>query len=544
MCRGNDHGGRRCPNDTSEARRLRRKLAEANKNSTATQPVLDGIKPNRKGLPELHTVEEMRQESELLNTLLHQPILEDMDAQDLIDDELEKRVTNLGMALGNLAEERANFNYEDYLKERDTVDPQFTAASKELDETVHTCYILERQIKKITYDKWFDKKFQDVEPKPEKENPLLEEEFSEYVSNLNQDFEAALEAREHAQEMWELWDKADRAKSNLLDTKKNKALVIAYKSVIADMRPVGGDIIVADTSNEETKNIYIQTVGKDYPTQWLEQSGAAEKMRLRQQYGARAHYNSRNKQDDLFGGEEAPDRGIMIFPITKEQEILKKLGESEGKIFPSRVRSFHNSGILSKAYYLETRIVFDPTVDGNQNKDGSPQDKTGWHYGYTLNPKGTGLLENKTWYKIPKEVNVISAEILIGSNDPESVYYHEFCHRAEHTVPDYAITRQEEAFLRRRTTNSQGQQEELDYLYPPKDNSLVNAEVGRRDKFIESYMGKEYLASDHREVLSVGSEAIFTGKYGALAGVRESPSSIYNPDLDYRAFVLGVFASA
>lgn len=65
----------------------------------------------------------------------------------------------------------------------------------------------------------------------------------------------------------------------------------------------------------------------------------------------------------------------------------------------------------------------------------------------------------------------------------------------------------------------------------------IDDEKVREDNFVNVYMGKDYgKESRHKEIMTTGSEAILTGKFGGLIGV----SRVYTrKDTDMLNFVLG-----
>lgn len=534
MCRDNNHGGRRCPNDTSEARRHRRRLAEARKSNTTVTPVSSTFDPTDSDLPTLATLEDMKQESETLNLLLHTPELEDQEKQDKLDDLLEKRVRNLGAALGSLADGRAQFDLEKYTAERDLTPSSFTealAAEEAAQEEVRrTADIYET----FPYYKQWSKNKAGATG-----SDSLREQWSTELDEANDN---NYEAVEHFTAMEVIADaerRKERSRREVFDSKTAEALSSAYRQVIADMRSVGGEIRVTEkASNPETIKKLEETVGQHYPSAWLKTSSSFNEIRVKGQFGARAHYGHDLDQPEEDG--EIRDKEVLLLLFSDSD--LSKLRESPGSVKDLKGRPFKAELGTTKVYSISVRVPFDSQLS-EAAPDGSPLDKTNFHYGYTVNEKYTGLSDTKGWYSISTHKTATGSEILMDTESSDSTYYHEFAHRAEYVVPNNAITRQEEAFLRRRTTNTQDNiREELSFIYAPASSNISEIEVGRRDNFLHHYMGKEYLSSNSREVLSMGAEAIFAGKFGALAGVR---NDLYDQaDLDYRAFVLGIFAAA
>lgn len=109
---------------------------------------------------------------------------------------------------------------------------------------------------------------------------------------------------------------------------------------------------------------------------------------------------------------------------------------------------------------------------------------------------------------------------------------HEFVHHMESM--NHKMVSVQGAFYRRRTTNPDGTSMPLvDYGTEKRD---VPEKV-REDGFVVVYMGKDYgRNSRHKEVMTTGTEAILTGKYGGLIGT----SLVHTrKDTDMLNFVLG-----
>lgn len=101
---------------------------------------------------------------------------------------------------------------------------------------------------------------------------------------------------------------------------------------------------------------------------------------------------------------------------------------------------------------------------------------------------------------------------------------HELAHRLEQEYP--RIKAMEKAFYDRRTAGE----------VPIKLSVLTgnpgykDSEVAKKDKFVESYMGKDYQGFAY-EILSMGIESLVGGKYNILEN-----------DIDYAAFIVGLLA--
>ena len=117
---------------------------------------------------------------------------------------------------------------------------------------------------------------------------------------------------------------------------------------------------------------------------------------------------------------------------------------------------------------------------------------------------------------------------LFSDNLGYRVAIHELSHCFEAVISGlYTL---QESFLHRRAGFMNGKPEELKPIY------LGKKEYGYRGGFGNPYAGKVYDDSHHREVLSIGMEALFAGSQYGLSYGRSSRAQ---PDPDYRNFILG-----
>ena len=147
--------------------------------------------------------------------------------------------------------------------------------------------------------------------------------------------------------------------------------------------------------------------------------------------------------------------------------------------------------------------------------------------------------ERASWiveHRVVPEVLTQVSEITVpspsrfGEARTEQVATHELSHRLEDTNPHLGVL--EKQFLERRCVDANGNKT------PAVLRRGSRGERFREGGFVDSYIGKVY-ESNFAEVLSVGAEAVFTGSYGGLVG-----EDGHKADLDHRAFVLGLLATA
>lgn len=509
MCRGKNHGSRRCSTDNSEARRRRR---EAKKAREAHIPRVAGrgsLVVPWEGLSTMPAMKaEMAEVAELLKEDLN--LHPDDPAQKAKDAALEIRLTRLGLAIGEEIERRAEFSLAGYQRQRKALAVKLNRAEDNL-----SAYWGELNAKR---DEW--------KGLSEKESAREYNKMERYRKRL-------------ANKAWDLRDEDTE-----LTRQYARKLSEAGISVLSELRPLGGTVAVHEETAPEAVRVISQTVARHFPSEWIKASNEGGPLIVSMSLD-RAHYTSASK-NTLYSAEGYPAKTAFL---TDNQENL--VGMMARLNSDGHDPSIHivdtpelEAGERINMVSMALRVPFNPAKDRMQ-PDGTPEGE-GWKYGHYVNE--TGVSEDKVWYRNSYHDNktVSLARMVIPKdtfeNSREKTTYHEFAHRAEDVVPNHAITRMENSFLNRRTTTKAGVQEELSLIYRQMDESYepsLSDEVGRRGSFMTHYVGKYYLTSRSKEVLSTGIETLFGGAYGSFVGLDG-----YKRDIDHRGFVLGVLATA
>lgn len=508
MCREKDHGNRRCSADTSEARRKRRKAQKAKE---AHIPHVAGRGSRVVRWDGLSTMEAIKVEAQEVSSLLRKPLTRHPDdpEQKAEDSALEIRMTRLGLALGEEAERRAGFNSAEYLQNRKDLDRRIEEAE---DRLSGYWGVLNKK-----RDEWKD---------------LSTEERAAKHEEMDRHRKAM------ADETWALRDEQRDYTQAFV-----KRLNEAHISVLAEIRELGGDVKVHQESAPEAVKVLSETAAKHFPSDWIKASNEAGPL-VASVSSERSHYRSANS-NPVFNAEGYP---AVLAVLTGEKNelsqitpILESDGDNSLKVLdtPELVEG-HSMYMVSMAM----RVPFDPSKH-KMNLNGTPEGD-GWKHGYYMTE--SGISKEKQWYRHmhSSDKNAALAAITLPSGSyegsQEKTTYHEFAHRSEDAMPNHVITRMENVFLNRRTTTKAGVQEELTLIYPTDDENYepkITDEVGRKGNFIHHYVGKYYPMSRIKEVLSVGSEALFAGAYGSFVGLDG-----YKSDIDHRGFVLGILATA
>lgn len=522
MCRDKDHGDRRCNSDTSENRRLRRKAANARESHTPMVSVKGGlVEPS----PDLATIEDIRAEAAEISKLLSAPVDSSPEVQARIDAENERRVTRLGLAMGEEAERRAGYDREAIEREIATPGEEIRELNDEIDALEAKKKFLMRQYSE--YSKTDEAKAGTDFSKGELER--LQNETMEVHRE-------SLIAK----------NKLPAAKERELERQKQVPveaalrLSEAYKSVISDVRPVGGDIATHELTEADAQQLLVNTVGKEYPSAWLKDSSDAGAIVVKSENG-RASYNPQKEHPDPNGP------GIPVvhrFRVNPEDVPRYREAFKDDPSFSDDTPIMGNPGGEKQMLVISERVPFDSSKDSS-DANGNPVGEQ-WKKGYVVDKEGS-LSSEPVWYSTGMKSGVqaiptVTVALNRSEIDAKASAYHEFAHRLEDSVGGGVIKRLEEAFDVRRTTDANGNREPLGPVFP--DRAEMRNEIGRRDSYIVGYVGKVYPAARTREVFTVGTETVFSGKYGAFAGLPNEKGITFKADADHRAFILGTFATA
>ena len=366
----------------------------------------------------------------------------------------------------------------------------------------------------------------------------------------------------------------------LLDAEKNK-IVKAYRSLIAEIRPVGGSFSMTKFSDEEMVKVMNDTVGKHYPSDWIKASNQFSPLAIRQQNPTSdkesGSYYAANR---IFCSEDSPLSALSDSVVLGDPNTIAMLYAVMRYSIPEITLNstvFFCEGDYHQGMVTPDLDFFDPEVH-DSNADGTPAGE-GWSFN---NFPWDELKENEDdeypfddvfplnqWFKRSKYQGE-NFDTIVVEDFQEDHAYHEFGHRAEHVVKKGIIIFQEQAFLDRRTREEDGTRqlvmfsEEGGVCSPSFDkdsrfdelnaspstdpkgegdegsaDDIFQRAVMEQANFITLYMGRIYPSTGNREVLSMGAEMILGGTYGAGCGYDPDYDT---PDLDYCGFILGALA--
>jgi len=553
MCRDNDHGGRRCPADTSEARRLRRANAGArNDFKQLAAPLLETELTGHNEQPEavpsitIDTIKETIAELDELKkydtqifmrtpsgeySMPFESLSHRYAAQEANIPAMESKVIEIGAQVTSVALGRTGFTDEKIQEVMVEEQRHFLKLHDEVEAEL------------IAYQAELLTKYADPENPSSSGWVLLRRAIIKDETNLEaRADEAKYEALQKQKQEYNMEvQKALQGRSEqVLQMLKTNATT--FTEVLGEIRPLGGDIVVAENSAKREVKIMAE-VAKVYPTAWIEDSNNGNSLRIKYTK-SRAHYNDSASQNtftvsEMHRGTTKP-KDWKPDGISYHEQGWIAIPDGEDWVHPTTGVIHTNSAREGETFWIYPHYEYFNRWD-HRSRDGVPVGH-GWEKTLVRNYPDDGTTREE-WRRIKRERRQTSwgvrqAELTIDSEP--SAYgptgyptaLHEFAHRIEAKGPKFLDTMQEE-FLRRRTTSVDGEHETLRRIYPKKK------EYGRFDNFADKYMGKEYSGTRHHEILSTGAEAVFAGKFGSLSGVGN-----YKADPDMKNFILGLFAAA
>jgi hypothetical protein len=554
MCRQILEGGRRCPCDTSEARRLRKHNLSARtkfeSERTPASPKASIAPVEVPPLPPLAQIKNLTADITVLRGLMKNYGFYEDGAQDKEDvvlsngdkisfkdagtlgfsnrmlAECEKRTITLGAKINDLVSERSGTT-DEAIADKDK-------ASREEAKEIYTrdmnaATLQHNQIRKEQEEKFgSESNYAAAYHNGDPDAKDLYKRTNEYYAKtrlVSHDYSVSLKRINDASE------------------KAMQERVTIQKEVMKELRPLGGELTVADNSNKKA----VATLKKAlevYPSSWIEASNNITPARIKLTAG-RAHYTAGKMQESFsfkpYIRMEAKPKGWKPDPLDQDEAGEWFKANERGEYTNPETGRVHRDAYFNpetEDAWAYNRLEY--AVSHYDNNDTKPRGR-GWAQ-RDVRDKRTGQVITR-WArpylrKVSNEIQY-QPELTVSSIDGEGyrVALHEFAHRVESTKKDNSyITKMEERFIQRRTTDAEGEREKLVRIYPKKK------EFARKDNFTNLYMGKEYDGDvGYREILSTGAEAVWGDqiRYGGLIGLKES-----DPDPEMKNFILGMWASA
>lgn len=536
MCRACSSGGRRCPGDTSEARRARR-YAAAGKQDPRVKESVRGTPPEVAGGEgtasvvehDLSTPEGIKGRAQELREARERTHTAFTECMDHVQEHkgLKRPEAEAIMARNNVPDGLVQYVEGD----NGNVLPMFSPSKFERESTA-----LGQKA-----DQWLDGELAE-------QKQACDEAASGYKS-----------AREYGtyEERTEAHQKFLHARSAYYERKRD---------LMGQLRESGQELewTTGGTSTPARVNETIQASAKFLPKDWIASSNRLSQpdevaqndkkilptypVRVRES-ASRNHYSSHNyvtkretTMKQSFYSKELAEKVDVYnsprFSVVPEEEYT----ENE--------RRFAGGDILVREHHVARGPSYfstDPGA-GALDEDGNFRLKgraaAGWEQHTYTDRDG----EEQTCWRKPatrtttnREYGMAELTIPKGKGRKGQISTtatHELLHRCEDTNP--TISSMEKEFVTRRTTNTDGERDKLQpYM------RQTRGEYVRPDDFIDRYVGKDYNSDRFFEVMTVGGEAAFHGSHGGFGKTPDPMSRTpERRDDDHHSFVLGTYMTA
>lgn len=296
----------------------------------------------------------------------------------------------------------------------------------------------------------------------------------------------------------------------------------SYSQVLSEVRQMGGTPGFHAKSTKPARTAFVEAA-QVFPADWVAASNEDPTQMLAKISRRRAHYAHTKIEKTKKRVRSGYDHRAPLQDVAQmnahsnlvSYELVDATPDAEGQVG-------------YRASYWQGLTHSDPA---------RPPKGRGWE-GHTYTDRHGE--QRFIWRQPSTRMRTVASEVtpeiltnrrehpLQGRSDTFEVAVHESAHRFEATVA--GITDLERAFLDRRCRDAAG---DLNPLRP-----ILPGEYARKGDFVHDYVGKEY-SDASREVLSMGTQALFGGAYGGLIGLTEGGTA----DTDHRDFTLGLLAS-
>lgn len=529
MCRGVDHGGRRCPSDNGETRRARQRASYAAKKArtTAAGPpaVGRGAVTLLEAPPAAPTKEQVTaavaRARDLLGQVGPQPHPSGEPGVTISGERMlgadeqgwdqatahgaatEQAVRDAGALLAaraeHLAEERLAEIDHRWAIETGSATPQ---------EHAELCTQQAARARLIAEEYLRQSREARAEGDEETARQLWQQAHAE--SARHQEIAREAHACTHGTDPWSI--------------ERSKVMADAYRQVLAEQRTLGlpEEGLILDPTSQKPAVRRLEQALTYYPTDWIEDSNQPQRwesdfgrgtrmLRVRTTRG-RAHYSH---QTHVERREKVTRPQERLVPV---DQPLPEGAEDTGatalavEYMPGHFMEIEKPDRHPDAVIKTVRKVQVPVTSVE----------------YTSRPVAELLVD--TAPEGCQERGVSTA-------------IHEFGHRTERLRPRIADL--ERVFLARRTTGEDGKRDRLVQYHGKRlgpataDRWTGKEEWVRGDDLVDQYVGKTYGPEvNAREVFSVGMEGLFAGRFAGFKGNR-----LHKKDLEHRDLTLGILAT-
>ena len=443
---------------------------------------------------------------EIKTEMAETPVGLDNVSMQAIDEKLREKVTALGHLIGSEAERRINFSHDENLK---------------MLAELEAIYLDIEQLRDDQATSWV---------------AILDTPAFGKIRGILLALETTILAEKEISSL--------RLKKLMLNKywfAKSRFLADSYKSVLSEIRPLGGELKTRKGSSFIAARILKNTVENTFPQDWIEVSNKA-KHSLRLKFSRHGGFYE-PKPEHALTDEKGRLAMVDVWeaPIEDAEEIKNLLSEDENHAWITNCTPWEDDGHLVAEinYYSRFEPGAKAKIDGMRiiakgkrffgyapgEDEDFPEEKTWYQNGYIKGSEKDGLSP------------VLNISFINSPADQTQTAYHEFMHHMQSLLP-HSVLRLERAFSFHRTSVD-GVRNPLHEVDGEVDSQNKSEVFYRDGKFVDPYMGREYPFSNDLEIITTGTEALFGRAYGSLLGFHG-----WQADIEHRNFTLGVFAVA
>lgn len=550
MCRDIDHGGRRCPGDTSAARAARKRNQKVRARNGAV-----GSRVSPRNVADTHV----------------SAATTDQTTEPTYEEVLEKHKARIYHLMDTIRQERSTTPY-------DMMSGQMLPKTIELGQAIHEyacdlagCGIdeLQQEIAKKTsmvsifagsYRRTRDlTRWRNQQLSP---TDVLSEDIIQNLSDHGIDT-----SRLTIEKLLNVIQKAlEKQEDELVELKQRRRS--AYIDALASLGVSMGSDQPVKVSEHVSHNKQciemLQEAVRSMPTAWIKNSDNADTELWVKKTTGRASFGDESVVESVEsmksrGANKARMNMVVARKIADDAQTFWERCYGEDHPVARRSRARITPQDIKRGYYEDDNGLrfslaefIDKGITGNVDIELPIKMKSYWYDGSHIPkpPRGyrlAGVNGSEAYYYAPHGMREKDLQVFSGATelvkthtltisgtgfDGAAVAAHEFSHRVERTTP--GIKEAEDAFLTYRAKKSNnGEMPIMQPVLPFATKRAARQERGYVDSFHEPYAGKVY-TSGAREILSIGIEQLFFGKFGGFAGQAQ--------DDEYRAFIIGLMA--
>lgn len=552
MCRGIDHGGRRCPSSDPEVRAVKRKAKKS-----MPEPGPEFVEHESVPPPRLSALELM--ETRKKHDALFEAAVEDWHASHKQSElpTVSERIAELE-ALGD-----AEYDSEleelrkPYMRPDDSAwKPMLRGAVSRLKKQYPYAHMDDHEFLKHVGASIADAAIERSIPggleELERTADSLVEDSREWRKLLEKSNDLATQVmntpkgdpklEELRKISLEHVDKLASIKESINEKEEflkisQRAIGDAYIAELSKVRKFGGSFQFMKGSGVEAVASF-QRVSDYYPSDWIEASNSDKRMLNAKVVKTRAHYRHIAKGKKTY--EVVPESWSRDLH-TKEKRDEYLANNPSTVSVTVEPHPDDETRVLFTSYEVAQRTYMrnpdDP--DGDWLVMTNPNKKPkGNRWELYTHPDGTqDWRRQKQFRHLTGTSYDTGSEILTSPDTPmvkdnmDSTSIHELAHRMEAVIPEIA---HEESKLWHSRANGEE---------PTRIPGAYGAdEKGVKDDYVHAYMGKYYPNGESFEILSMGMESLFFGRNGSLMGLSVATEGRSKKDTEMRDFILGVLA--